>query len=71
VDRTRLRSELPHLKLDVDPQAMSPDERAAAALALERALAAVSPTPAEVLPGPGSGPLPKRRAGGQGSTRRR
>ena len=69
--RAPLRSELPHLKLEVEPQAMSPDERAAAAQALERALAALTPPPAEVLPGPGSGALPERRAGGQESTRRR
>jgi class 3 adenylate cyclase/HAMP domain-containing protein len=69
--RAPLRSELPHLKLEVEPQAMSPDERAAATLELERALAALSPPPATVLPGPGSGPLPTRRARDQGSTKRR
>jgi class 3 adenylate cyclase len=65
-----IRSELPHLRLELDPTRMAPDERAAAALTLERALALLSPPSVDALAGPGESPLRKRREGGQ-STRRR
>ena len=60
----RIRSELPHLKLDADPAGMSPEERAAAALALERALAALSPAPVEA-PRRGTASVRKRLVSGR------
>ena len=41
----RIRSELPHLKLDADPERMTPDERRQAAALLQDALQRLGPTP--------------------------
>jgi adenylate cyclase len=41
----RIRSDLPHLKLDADPELMSADERQQAAALLQEALHRLGPTP--------------------------
>jgi hypothetical protein len=40
-----IRSELPHLKLDADPELMSADERRQAAAVLQEALGRLGPVP--------------------------
>jgi hypothetical protein len=39
-----IRTELPHLRLDLDPRAMTPEEKAQAAAALRAALACLGQT---------------------------
>jgi adenylate cyclase len=46
----RIRSELPHLRLDADPEGMSAEERKQAAALLQEALQRLGPTPVEPQP---------------------
>jgi class 3 adenylate cyclase len=56
----RVRAELPHLKLEADPERMSPDERRKAAALLEETAARLWPA-AEKPPQPPVGPTADRR----------
>ena len=63
----RIRSELPHLKLDADPELMSAEERQQAAALLQDALQRLGPTPvarqttkSKVSMGPVPPPRPRR-----------
>ena len=61
-----IRSGLPHLKLDVEPELMSADERRQAAALLQEALQRLGPTPVEPQPrnaGARTEPAPPPKAG--------